>query len=70
MNEHDPVAEALAEAEAKLEQLKSRDQLVTDAQKIFAELGSRIHAVIEERRTGGDRRAEPRAHAPERRTSE
>ena len=69
MNEQDPVAEALADAEAKLEKLKSSDQLATDAQKVFAELGSRIDAVLEERRTGRDRRAARRPKDPERRAS-
>ena len=68
MNEQDPVTEALADAEAKLEKLKSSDQLAKDAQKIFAELGFRINAVLEERRTGRDRRAAPRPEGPDRRT--
>ena len=69
MNEHDPVAEALADAEKKLEKLKSSDQLASDAQKVFAELGYRVNAVLEERRSGADRRAAPRRDAPERRAT-
>lgn len=68
MNEHDPVADALADAEAKLEKLRSSDQPASEAQQIFAELGVRINAVLQERRTGNDRRATPRPD-PERRAS-
>lgn len=67
MSDKDPVTEALAEAEAKLEHLKSRDRLATEAQRVFAELGSRVDAVLEERRTGRDRRVAPRAGVTERR---
>ena len=69
MDEKDPVTEALADAEAKLQKLKSQDQLVTEAQDVFAELGSRVEAVLEERRSGRDRRANPRDLVEERRRS-
>ena len=68
MNEKDPVTEALAEAEAKLQHLKSRDKLTSsDARRVFAELGSRVDAVLEERRTGADRRSVARHGVRDRR---
>ena len=67
MDDKDPVTEALADAEAKLKQLKSSDQLSTDARAVFAELGSRVDAVLEERRSGRDRRAAIRNNAVDRR---
>lgn len=66
MDDKDPVAEALAEAEAKLRKL-SRDQLSAEAQAVFAELGLRVEGVLEERRTGRERRAASRAGVSERR---
>lgn len=69
MKNDDPITEALADAEAKLQKLKSRDQLTAEAQRVFAELGFRVDAVLEERRTGGDRRGEPREGVRERRRS-
>lgn len=69
MNDRDPITEALADAEAKLQKLKSRDQLTSDARQIFAELGSRVDAVLEERRTGSDRRDAPRTGMRDRRRS-
>lgn len=69
MNDNDPVTEALADAEAKLQKLKSREQRMSDAQEIFAELGSRVEAVLEERRTGRDRRASARKGIQDRRRS-
>ena len=70
MNDRDPVTEALAEAEAKLQKLKSRDQLTSsDARRVFAELGSRVDAVLEERRTGADRRSVARRGVRDRRQS-
>lgn len=69
MSDKDPVIEALADAEAKLQKLKSRDQLTADAQQVFAELGSRVDAVLEERRGGADRRSAARAGTQERRHS-
>ena len=67
MNDKDPVTKALTEAEAKLQKLKSRDQLVTEAREVFAELGSRVDAVLEERRSGLDRRSAPREQVVDRR---
>lgn len=69
MTYKDPITEALAAAEAKLQELKSRDQLTADARQVFAELGSRVEAVLEERRIGGDRRGAPRRGVPDRRRS-
>lgn len=69
MDDKDPVTEALTDAEAKLQKLKSRDQLVTDAREVFAELGSRVDAVLEERRSGRDRRLAPRDEVIDRRRS-
>ena len=69
MDEKDPVTEALADAEAKLQKLKSQDQLVTDAREVFAELGSRVDAVLEERRSGRERRANARDVVEDRRRS-
>ena len=63
----DPVTEALADAEAKLQKLKSRDQLTADAREVFAELGLRVDAVLEERRTGTDRRTARRSDTTDRR---
>ena len=67
MADKDPVTEALADAEAKLKQLKSDDQLSTDARAVFAELGSRVDAVLEERRSGRERRATIRNNVVDRR---
>jgi hypothetical protein len=67
MEDHDPITEALTEAEEKLRKLKSSDQLVTEAQQVFAELGSRVDAVLEERRSGRDRRVNPRERVIDRR---
>ena len=69
MDNKDPVTQALTEAEAKLQKLKSRDQLVTEAREVFAELGSRVDAVLEERRSGRDRRSAPREQVVDRRRS-
>jgi hypothetical protein len=69
MDDKDPVAEALADAEAKLKRLKSKDQLSTEARAVFAELGSRVDAVLEERRSGRDRRARIRENVVDRRTA-
>lgn len=69
MDDKDPVTEALTDAEAKLQKLKSRDQLVTDAREVFAELGSRVDAVLEERRSGRDRRSATRDELIDRRRS-
>ena len=69
MDEKDPVTEALADAEAKLQKLKSQDQLLTEAREVFAELGSRVDAVLEERRSGCDRRSTPRELVKNRRRS-
>ena len=70
MDEKDPVTEALADAEAKLQKLKSQDQLVTEeAREVFAELGTRVDAVLEERRSGRDRRATRRELVEDRRRS-
>ena len=66
MDDRDPITEALANAEARLRKL-SREQLTTEAEEIFAELGVRVDAVLEERRTGIDRRIKSRPGAPERR---
>lgn len=68
-DEKDPVTEALADAEAKLQKLKSQDQLVTEAREVFAELGTRVDAVLEERRSGADRRATRRELVEDRRRS-
>ena len=68
-DENDPVTEALADAEAKLQKLKSQDQLVTEAREVFAELGTRVDAVLEERRSGRDRRATRRDLVEDRRRS-
>lgn len=67
MEPNDPVTEALAEAEAKLRELKASDQLTAEARHVFAELGTRVDAVIEERRSGRDRRALGRVRVIERR---
>ncbi|MBA3641041.1 MAG: hypothetical protein M3451_08365 [Chloroflexota bacterium] len=67
MDDKDPVTEALSEAEAKLRRLKLRDQLATEAQHVFAELGTRVDAVLEERRSGRDRRVRPRERIVDRR---
>ena len=67
MDDKDPVTEALVDAEAKLQKLKSRDQLATDAREVFAELGSRVEAVLEERRSGQDRRTAQRSGVVNRR---
>lgn len=67
MKNNDPVTEALTEAEEKLRKLKSSDQLVTEAQQVFAELGTRVDAVLEERRSGRDRRVAPRERVIDRR---
>ena len=67
MENNDPVTEALTEAEEKLRKLKSSDQLVTEAQQVFAELGTRVDAVLEERRSGRDRRVAPRERVIDRR---
>ncbi len=67
MDDKDPVTEALTEAEAKLRKLQSSDQLAAEAQQIFAELGTRVDAVIEERRSGRDRRVTPRERVIDRR---
>lgn len=69
MENNDPITEALTEAEEKLRKLKSSDQLVTEAQQVFAELGSRVDAVLEERRSGRDRRVAPRGRVIDRRRS-
>ena len=69
MEDKDPVSEALADAEAKLRKLKSNDQLATEARAVFAELGSRVDAVLEERRSGRDRRASIRENVVDRRTA-
>jgi hypothetical protein len=66
MDDRDPITEALTDAEAKLRKL-SREQRTTGAQEVFAELGVRLEAVLEERRTGLDRRIEPRPGVRERR---
>jgi hypothetical protein len=66
MDDKDPITEALADAEAKLRKL-SREQLTAEAQEVFAELGVRVEAVLEERRTGADRRITPRTGVRERR---
>lgn len=66
MDDKDPITEALADAEARLRRL-SREQLTVEAQEVFAELGVRVDAVLEERRTGIDRRITPRPGVPERR---
>ncbi|MEX2663868.1 MAG: hypothetical protein WD227_18200 [Vicinamibacterales bacterium] len=66
MDDKDPITQALTDAEAKLRKL-SREQLTTAAQEVFAELGVRVDAVLEERRTGIDRRITPRPGVPERR---
>lgn len=68
-DEKDPVTEALADAEAKLQKLESQDQLVTEAREVFAELGTRVDAVLEERRSGADRRATRRELVEDRRRS-
>jgi hypothetical protein len=67
MKNNDPITEALTEAEEKLRQLKSSDQLVTEAQQVFAELGTRVDAVLEERRSGRDRRVAARERVIDRR---
>jgi hypothetical protein len=67
MDDKDPVTEALADAEAKLQKLKDNDQLSTDARAVFAELGSRVDAVLEERRSGRERRATLRENVVDRR---
>ncbi len=67
MDDKDPVTEALTEAEAKLRKLQSSDQLAAEAQQIFAELGTRVDAVLEERRSGRDRRVTPRERVIDRR---
>ena len=67
MEDKDPITEALAEAEAKLRKLKSKDQLANEAQQVFAELGTRVDAVLEERRSGRDRRAQRREQVVDRR---
>jgi hypothetical protein len=67
MDDKDPVTAALTEAEAKLRKLELRDQLSTEAQHVFAELGTRVDAVIEERRSGRDRRVRPRERVVDRR---
>jgi hypothetical protein len=67
MENNDPITEALTEAEEKLRKLKSSDQLVTEAQQVFAELGTRVDAVLEERRSGRDRRVAPRERVIDRR---
>lgn len=69
MDDKDPVTEALTDAEAKLQKLKSRDQLVADAREVFAELGSRVDAVLEERRSGRERRSAAREEVIDRRRS-
>jgi hypothetical protein len=66
MDDRDPITEALADAEARLRKL-SREQLTTEAQEVFAELGVRVDAVLEERRAGIDRRTESRPGIRERR---
>jgi hypothetical protein len=66
MDDKDPITEALTEAEARLREL-SREQLATAAQDVFAELGVRVEAVLEERRTDIDRRIRPRRGVRERR---
>lgn len=67
MDDQDPIMDALADAEAKLQRLKSVNQLTTDAQRIFAELGLRVDAVLQERRSGTDRRGELRTGNTDRR---
>jgi hypothetical protein len=67
MEDKDPVADALADAEAKLRKSKARDQLMSDARQVFAELGSRVDAVLEERRSGRDRREQNREQVADRR---
>ena len=66
MDDKDPITEALTDAEARLRKL-SREQLTAEAQEVFAELGVRVEAVLEERRTGIDRRLAPRPGVRERR---
>ena len=67
MKNNDPITEALTEAEEKLRKLKSSDQLVSEAQQVFAELGTRVDAVLEERRSGRDRRVAARERVIDRR---
>jgi len=66
MDDKDPIIEALADAEAKLRKLP-REQLMAEAPDVFAELGVRVEAVLEERRLGIDRRTSTRREGQERR---
>ena len=66
MDNEDPITEALTDAEARLRKL-SREQLTTEAQEVFAELGVRVDAVLAERRAGIDRRIKSRPEVRERR---
>jgi hypothetical protein len=64
--EHDPILEALENCRVRLEKLKLGEQLTEQAGPTFAELGQRVDAVLEERRTNSDRRGLPRRSAERR----
>jgi hypothetical protein len=70
MHDHkkDPVLEALEDCRTRLEALKLDEQLTQQAGPAFAELGERVDAVLEERRSLGDRRASARPGGQRRET--
>ena len=66
MTKIDAVLEALRKCHRKLRQSKAGQDMARDAGQAFAELATEVDRVIEERRSGIERRKTPRSTADRR----